>query len=374
MALAIIQASSLSPTTIKSYCATLTAVGQLLSFNPSNINQFLRTLQDVEDSYESIKLKWSNPVTRAAILTAILAVLKLSRFKLEKKAHSQWRHIHWVLRRNSARKNGTLNAREAEAWVSFAEILSMRRSLEVHEPGSMRHLFLSWYTMWPPTRADHYNTLIFRREADVPANLRAWMYYRAPHLNNGTIRHKPAVDGVPHGGARTAILSSRDPVMPRVNFIVLQPSTPREWTSSLARPTYVGEWDKAPRMILMNHKTANTHGRIIRSLPNDLSHVLAASLKLFPRNVLFLSNASKQFSNSHSFTVWGERLLESLFNGRHLGFNGLRHSYISNVDMDKSSPQQLLTLARDMGHSAYQQKLYVRGTFKKGRSPVLKEN
>ena len=371
MALAAIQASSLSPKTISTYTATLRALGEMLSFNPANLTQFARTLQSVDDTYEAIKDKWPNPVTRAAILTAVLAAIKLAHITLEKKAYSQWRHIHWVLRRNSARKSGKLNAKEAEAWVPFPELLSMRRRLEVHEPGSMRHLFLCWYTMWPPTRADHYNTLIFRREQDVPAELRKWMYYRAPHLNNGTIRHKPA-PSLPTGGARTAILSSRDPVMPRANFIVLEPSTPREWSSSGPKPSYVTEWDRAPRMVLLDHKTANTHGRILRSLPNALSEALAQSLRVLPRKVLFLSNLGNPFKNSHSFTVWGERVLERLFDGRKLGFNGLRHSYISNVDMDKSSPQQLITLARDMGHSAYQQKLYVRGDFKEGRDPVLK--
>ena len=318
-------------------------------------------------------MRWPNPVTRAAILTAILAALKLTDTPLEKKAHSQWLHIHFVLRRNSARRNGKLNAKEAEAWVGFPELLAMRKRLQVHEPGSMRHLFLSWYTMWPPTRADHYNTVIYRREKDVPPELRKWMHYRAPHLNNGTIRHKP-LPTLPQGGARTVIVSSRDPVMPRANFIVLEPSTQREWTSSLPRPSYVDEWDRAPRMVLMDHKTANTHGRILRSLPNELAHVLALSLRALPRMQLFLSNTGNTFKNSHSFTVWGERVLERLFDGRRLGFNGLRHSYISNVDMDKSSPQQLFTLARDMGHSAYQQKLYVRGEFKEGRAPVMKVN
>lgn len=247
----------------------------------------------------------------------------------------------------------------------------MRKRLEAHEPGSMRHLFLAWYSMWPPTRADHYNTTIYRTEADVPPALRAWMYFRPPHVDNGTVRMKPPTS-LPQGGARTIIVSRRSETMPHANFVVLMPSTPREWLGTKPRPTFVDEWDRAPRMVLMDHKTSNTSGRILRALPPQLAEVLAASLRAQPRDTLFLSNAGAQFTSSNSFTKWGERLLESLFGGRRLGFNGLRHTFISAVNFDKSSPQQLNTLARDMGHSAYQQRLYVRGDFKEGRAPVMK--
>ena len=356
------------------YQQSLAALGELLSFNPLNKAQLADMLGEVEDTYDAIKQRWSNPNTRAKILTAVLAAVKASGIDLHPRALSQWKHIHYVLRRNSARRDGKLNERESEAWVPFSEICDMRRRLEVHENGSMRHLFLAWYSLWPPTRADHFDTAIYRTESDVPSELRAWMYFRPPHVDNGTVRMKPP-SALPQGGSRTVIVSRRSDTMPRANFIVLEPSTPREWTGvKIARPAYVDEWDRAPRMILLNHKTANTHGRIVRALPPALTEVLAASLRAQPREALFLTPTGMPFSNSHAFTVWGERTLERLFDGRRLGFNGLRHVYISNVDMDKSSPQQLITLARDMGHSALQQKLYVRGNFKEGREPVLKSD
>jgi len=331
-------------------------------------------LNAVDNAYGAIKTRWPHPVTRAKILTALLSYVKRKRpANLEKKALSAWKHIHFVLRRNSARRTGKLSAREEAAWVPFKEIANMRRRLEHYEPGSMRHLFLSWYTLWPPTRADHYNTIIYQREADVPPVLRAWMYFRPPHVDNGTVREKAPQSSVPRGGARTVIVSTRSDQMPRQNFIVLEPSTPREWSGSGPKPEFIGEWDRAPRMVILDHKSANTHGRVLRAIPPLLAQVLRESLHQQPRSRLFLSNRGEEFRSPHSFTVWGERTLATLFGGRRLGFNGLRHAYISNVNFSASSPQQLMTLARDMAHSTYMQQLYRRGNFKEGRDPVLKE-
>ena len=366
---------SLSPSTVIAYRKSYLAVCKALRLSPTA--SIVPSLNDVNKTYPIIKARWPNPVTRAKVLTALLAYVKRTRPPtLKKEMLSAWKHIHFVLRRNSSRRSGKLSEREKEAWVPFKEIANMRRSLQYHEPGSMRHLFLSWYTLWPPTRADHYNTTIYEKESDVPAVLRAWMYFRPPHVDNGTVRIKreaPMQGGALVGGARTVIVSTRSSAMPRQNFIVLKPSTPREWNnSSTPKPDFVKEWDKAPRMIILDHKSANTHGRIIRALPPALTEVLMESLHQQPRNTLFLSNKGEEFRSSHSFTVWGERLLARLFDGRRLGFNGLRHSYISNVNFSASSPQQLMTLARDMAHSTYMQQLYRRGKFKEGREAVMK--
>jgi hypothetical protein len=364
--------NALAPNTVSSYRRSMRMVCAELGV--STPTALIVALNEVDEAYGAIKARWPNPVTRAKILTAVLAYVKRERpANLAKKALSAWKHIHFVLRRNSARRTGKLSEREKTAWVSFKEIANMRRRLEHHEEGSMRHLFLSWYTLWPPTRADHYNTMIFQREADVPAELRAWMYFRPPHVDNGTVREKAPASAVPHGGARTVIVSTRSDNMPRQNFIVLEPSTPREWSGSGPKPEFIDQWDRAPRMVILDHKSANTHGRILRALPPPLAAVLHKSLQQQPRSTLFLSNRGNEFRSPHSFTVWGERTLATLFGGRRLGFNGLRHSYISNVNFTASSPQQLMTLARDMAHSTYMQQLYRRGNFKEGRDPVLKE-
>jgi len=374
-----INGAPLSNSTKDTYINTLGLLGTLLEFNPDHIPSFRKRMNDAEDSYDAIKYRWPDPATRCRVLTTILAVIRLTNIVLKGKSLSTWKHIHFVLTRNNSRRTGKLSLKEEKAWVPFKEIVAKREQLARTEFGSMTHLFLAWYTLWPPNRSDFDNTIIYENESDVPSTLRRWMYFKPP-FGNGVVRSRSVSavlrggGGRAHGGSvHSMSLLTRSPDMPKVNFIVLRPETPREWNSSMPRPTYVDEWDAAPRLILLDHKTAGTHGRILRSLPIRLAEVLEASLYDYPRNRLFLRSDGEPFASSHSFTVWGERLLEKLFEGRRLGFNGLRHSYISNVSFDQSSPQQLAGLARDMGHSEFQQRRYTRGVFNPGRAPVLKE-
>ena len=368
--------SELSEATKRTYTGTLKLLATLLGFNPYSLNEFRERMNTADESYDVIKGRWPNPATRCRVLTTILACLRLTHSTLEGRALTTWKHIHWVLTRNTSRKNGKLSGKEALAWVPFSEIVAKRVELARSEFGSMRHLFLAWYTLWPPNRADFGQTLVFRRESDVPEELRRWMYYRSPELNNGVVKSRPIAPvlkgGAKGGAVHSMSMLTRSRGMPEVNFVVLQPSTPREWHTT-ERPEYVEEWDKAPRLVILDHKTANTRGRILRALPLRLAEVLEASLHDLPRQFLFVRDDALMFNSAHSFTVWGERVLEKLFDGRRLGFNGLRHSYISNVDNNLSSPQQLATLARDMGHSEFMQRRYARGVFREGRAPVLKE-
>lgn len=372
MALNIIASASLSPTTKSTYSGTCRLLSQLLEFDVGSLSAFKARLNTPEESYDAIKERWPDPATRNRVLTTILAVVRHANLDLTPRALTTWKHIHWVLTRNNGRRNGRMSEKEAAAWVPFNEICKRREELAVSEYGSMNHLFLSWYSLWAPNRADFFRTYIFRTEKEVPPGLRKWMHYRPPEHGNGTVTGRKISAALKGGGVHTMSTRHRDPRMPHANFIVLQPSSPREWTFAHPKPSFIDTWDSAPRLVLLSHKTASSHGRIIRAIPPALCDVLDASLKQMPRNVLFVRSDSQPFASSHSFTVWGERILEKEFDGRRLGFNGLRHSYISNVDYNRSSPQQLATLARDMGHSEFQQRRYTRGTFKEGRDPAMK--
>jgi len=368
--------ASISDATRATYGGTLSLLSELLEFNPYSRSDFISRMSDASNTYDIIKGRWPDPSTRCRVLTCILAIVRHGGMMLRGKGLTIWKHIHWVLTRNTARRHGKLSAKEEAAWVPFSEIAITRERLARTEFGSFDHLFLAWYTLWPPLRADFYDTVIYRTERDVPPELRRWMYFKPP-FGNGTMSGGE-ISAVLRGGAKGGAVHKmstrkRNPEMPLTNFIVLQPETPREWTSSMPKPTWVNEWDRAPRLVLLKHKTANTHGRVLRSLPIRLAEVLDASLYDTPREVLFLRPDGQRFNSPHAYTVWGERLLARLFEGRRLGFNGLRHSYISNVSFDESSPQQLATLARDMAHSEFQQRRYTRGTFKEGRAPVMKE-
>lgn len=372
MALNIISTSPLSPFTKATYAGTLRLLADTLEFDLDSLSDLRSRLNRANESYEAIKERWPDPATRNRVLTCILAVVRYANLELAPTALSTWKHIHWVLTRNTSRRSGKLTPREAAAWVPLKEIIARREELGATQYGSMDHLFLCWYTMWPPNRADFFKTYIFDRESDVPGELRAWMHFKPPQHSTGTVNSREVNSVLSGGAARTLTLKRRDDRMPHVNFICLQPTTSRATPGSI-QPAFVQEWDKSPRLVILSHKTAGSHGRLIRAIPGPLVDVLKASLELIPRNILFVRSDGKPFSSSHSFTVWGGRLLERLFNGRKLGFNGLRHSYISSVDYNRSSPSQLATLARDMGHSEYQQRRYARGDFKEGRDVAMKE-
>ena len=370
----VVASSLLSPFTKSTYSGTLRILADVLDFDLDSLASLRTRLNSAEESYDEIKERWPDPVTRNRVLTVILSIIRHGNLSLLPAALSTWKHIHWVLTRNGARRNGKLSTREEAAWVPFKEIVAKREELGRTEYGSPDHLFLSWYTMWPPNRAgDFFKTYIFERERDVPPTLRAWMQFRPPTSGAGTVDAREIPSVLKGGAVHAMTLKRRDSRMPHANFICLQPSTTREWTSSAPKPAFVSEWDAAPRLVILSHKTAGSHGRIIRAIPKPLYDVLSASLDAQPRNLLFIRSDGEPFTNTHAFTVWGERVLERLFGGRRLGFNGLRHAYISNVDYNRSSPAQLANLARDMGHSEYQQRRYTRGSFAPGRDAILRE-
>lgn len=91
MALVAIRASGLAPQTISCYGAAVGELSTLLEFNPDQPSGWVRVLANVEGSYDMIKDRWPNPVTRAKILTAVLAVLKLTRLQLPPKVRVGFR-------------------------------------------------------------------------------------------------------------------------------------------------------------------------------------------------------------------------------------------------------------------------------------------
>ena len=158
---------------------------------------------------------------------------------------------------------------------------------------------------------------------------------------------------------RAVRVASRDPNTPSENFLLLRPTTPGEWNGPDEPPSRFINYGRAPRLVLLEHKTRGSHGRLLRVVPPPLQRVIAESLTANPRDWLFTNSTGQPFKDSHAFTVWAGRTLTRVFNGRHVGPNILRHSFISAVDFNESNAGQLARLARDMGHSQAMQRRYV---------------
>ena len=344
------------------YKNTLELLAALLEFNPKSTPDFTRAISDPEKTYDLIKERWPVGSTRSRVMTVLLAVLKNTKAPISSKAKTIYKHVHFVLTRNSIRRNGEMTPRERAAWVGHEEALRMVDTLGREEPGSPAHLLLAFYVLWPPMRGDLGNVRIYATEKDMPADLRPWAQLRSPP-GNGLVFHETTqrtggASGV--GPVRTTKVASRSPSMPKVNFLILQPTDGGgPWRGSEPRPAKYEAYGKAPRLVLMNHKTAGSHGRLLRVLPPKLTSVLVESLDANPRDYLFVNANGTPFTSNHSFTVWMGRLLSRVFGGRNVSVNMLRHSYVSSVDYNNTSASSLARLAKAMGHSETVQRRYV---------------
>lgn len=108
----------------------------------------------------------------------------------------------------------------------------------------------------------------------------------------------------------------------------------------------------APRMIIRQHKTAAHFGAIDEPIDPRFARDALASLERYPRPYLFGHMTNAQFSHFVRTTF------AKLF-GRPTGPTMLRHAYIKErIPWATSSEAQLEDIARRMGHSSAQQRLY----------------
>lgn len=343
------------------YRNTLGLLAELLDFNARSTPDFTRAVSDAEKTYETIKERWPTPSTRSRVMTVLLTVLKNTKAPVSAKAKTIYKHVHFVLTRNSIRRHGEMSARERAAWVTHEEALKMVQTLGREEPGSPAHLLLAFYVLWPPMRGDLGNVRIYSTEKDMPADLRPWVQLRSPPGNGLVFRELAELSGGASGVGpiRTTKVASRSPHMPEKNFLVLQPTKGGEWHGEGPMPAKYHAYGNAPRLVLMQHKTAGSHGRLLRVLPPKLTQVLVQSLEANPRDYLFVNANGVPFPSSHAFTVWMGRLLRKVFGGRNVSVNLLRHSYVSSVDYNNTSASNLARLAKAMGHSETVQRRYV---------------
>ena len=198
------------------------------------------------------------------------------------------------------------SVREQAASVSHHEVLAKEQALARSEYGSMRHLVLAWSTQWGPLRGGDSGLVYLVAPLDPRATDDA--------------------------GPNVLILDS-------------------------------GSKPPSATLVVRQHKTAKQLGAIIRPLPPALLSIVLHSLRLQPREALFISPASgRPFNSEASYTAWANRKLFELFD-KPVTANTLRHLFISqlfNQELRSTSQQQLEDTARSMGHSVSRQMLYRR--------------
>jgi hypothetical protein len=122
------------------------------------------------------------------------------------------------------------------------------------------------------------------------------------------------------------------------------------------QPNYIQHNAEKSHLVITDFKTSRLYKKITHDLPEELHAQLVESLKAAPRNYLFVNKFGEPF-NRYTFSHWANQQLEHIFK-KGLTLTMLRHIFISTIDFNQSTPEQLQQIGNKMGHNVSQQLLY----------------
>lgn len=104
-------------------------------------------------------------------------------------------------------------------------------------------------------------------------------------------------------------------------------------------------------LTLTEYKTAKTYHAVSEVLPDSLVNDIRVSLKMQPREFLFVSTKTgRPYKSEAVFGNWANGRLKEVF-GKPLTLTMIRHSYITSLKFDEMTPGERTELATLMGHS-----------------------
>lgn len=109
-------------------------------------------------------------------------------------------------------------------------------------------------------------------------------------------------------------------------------------------------------MVLTDFKTVKFHGSFDIKLPKGLLDDIKLSLKLKPRDWLFVNTAGEPYTHN-MYTAWTLRVFKAIFN-KPLSVSLIRHSFINTLNFNKLSIKERQNIATSMGHSIDVQAFY----------------
>ena len=191
-------------------------------------------------------------------------------------------------------------AKQLLNWVQWNEVVQLEKRLRATEYASDDHLLVAMYSVIEPVRAD----------------------YGEMHV---VIDDKQA----------------RKMNKKKANYIHI---------TSVPGRTY---------FVLHDFKTVKAYGgRFWRYIPDDLVRIISANLEKNPREYLFTNRFNEPFGRTafirHVNDGW-----KRLF-GKNVSISMIRHSFISNIDFNRTTPAQLMSISKNMLHSLSTQQLYRR--------------
>lgn len=128
--------------------------------------------------------------------------------------------------------------------------------------------------------------------------------------------------------------------------------------------------NKNPYLVITKYKTAKTYKDIKIDLPKKLVKEIKESLKLKPREFIFVQKNGKPYEKSNTFNRWANRTLKSLFDKKNISLSTLRHIYITRRDLklEEKSGLERNKIAHMMGHSVGTQQNYLWHTYEKEKN------
>lgn len=248
-----------------------------------------------------LKQRYACPLTQRAFIAAIKAVFNHTEGMKVSKADTYQQLTEYQNDMSQAVHERYMAAepsdKERQNWVTWNDVMLKERHLAMTEYGSPDHLLLAMYCLIEPMRQD-YGSLRILVDREPPTDVKG-------------------------------------------NFLVIAAD------------------GSSGRLVLNTYKTAKSYGTYERTLPIQLLSIIKASLVSTPRAHLFVDESGEPYRKKNSFTKFSNRTLKRLF-GKNFTVSLMRHSHISNIDFNASTPGQLIEKSRNMAHSLTMQQLYRR--------------
>jgi integrase len=116
-----------------------------------------------------------------------------------------------------------------------------------------------------------------------------------------------------------------------------------------------------PYLVLNKYKTAAKYKTIIVEIPPELKKEIEESLKIFPRQYLFISRQTKEeYKFENTFNRWCNYTLKKITSKPNFSLTMLRHIFLSRKDLDigNMTGTEKNKIAMKMGHNIQMQGLY----------------
>ena len=286
--------------TADNYVARLKTIKQVC-----HVESIYDVISNPQKCYAFIRSKYPNINTRKNVITVLLVIFKHSTLlsKRLQKEQIEWKKFHDMMNslQEAKYKKSLPDPHQLAKYTTSDEMFDLYKKIKSSDnphktlTDSQRFLILSMAVHMTPKRADLHTMKI---------------YYE------------------------------KDPNISDANYLVLR--------RNASIPSY---------MVFNVYKTAKQYKRVDDTLPYEFYKDVMDSLRIHPRDYLFINIYKKPFGNNNAFTKFVIRTFEHLF-GRRTGVTMLRHIFITEkVDMNESE-EYLEEISQKMMHSKELQRKY----------------